>query len=89
MDTRKYNYCPNCGTQDITNDGVCFHCGDMAYLNPWISVDERLPEKDQQVLAWIDNGSSQYMSTYTWDRFWGPAWNNVVYWAPPPNPPKE
>lgn len=86
----KYNYCPNCGTQDITNDGVCFHCGDMAYLNPWISVEERLPEGDQQVIAYHSAWGVEITQWYQnrW-RYIGLGEDEPTHWIPLPNPPKE
>ena len=30
---KKYKTCPVCGTEDITNNGVCFYCGDVTSWN--------------------------------------------------------
>jgi hypothetical protein len=65
-------------------------------VQEWISVKERLPEKDIRVLVWMKDNEEGYtqMDTdrwgctmeqgYHWIR-WG---KNVTHWMPLPQPPK-
>ena len=57
----------------------------------WISVKDRLPEEDIEVLIWIKKGIGPYVTTYTrsrlhWDRK-APKWDIpyiqrlVTHWA--------
>ena len=65
-------------------------------LNGWISVEDRLPEKNQAVLGWYkDNPFAGY--TYGVVSWNGKGWvfvyaqryvTNVTHWMPLPNPPK-
>ena len=49
----------------------------------WISVEDRLPEKNVRVLAWFD--ASAHHSGVTWQRsgidfaaWWGDKWNQTM-----------
>ena len=65
-------------------------------VQEWISVKDRLPEKDVRVLVWMNDNEEGYtqMDTdrwnctmeqgYHWVR-WG---KNVTHWMPLPQPPK-
>ena len=65
-------------------------------LNEWISVKDRLPEKNHAVLGWYkDNPFAGY--TYGVVSWNGKGWvfvyaqryvTNVTHWMPMPNPPK-
>ena len=64
--------------------------------NGWISVQDRLPEKNHAVLGWYkDNPFAGY--TYGVVSWNGKGWvfvyaqryvTNVTHWMPMPNPPK-
>ena len=63
-----------------------------AYLNPWISVEERLPEDGSYILIAVPDMECSVQSFYVSERN-----NSVQYyqnigvegWMPLPNPPKE
>lgn len=60
----------------------------------WISVDERLPEDGQRVVAICENGMAGIMD-YKDDgtpfaaRIFGCYFSNITHWMPLPEPPKE
>ena len=65
-------------------------------VQEWISVKDRLPEKDVRVLVWMQDNEEYYTQIDT-DRFsctmeqgyhwirWG---KSVTHWMPLPQPPK-
>ncbi len=62
--------------------------------NKWISVAERLPEKDQRVLTW--NQIEIQAFTYAGDNKWwdSECWSyteewGITHWMPLPESPKE
>lgn len=69
--------------------------------NEWVSVEERLPEKKQDVLMLFDGGnmavgwwhdSDEYITfwcAYTDDGFYTDCDDMPVYWMPLPKPPTE
>lgn len=65
-------------------------CGDKV-PSPWISVNERLPEKGAWVLAWIKDESEPYPTVGSFDgdeREIG-VWRRwVTHWMPLPGPPE-
>ena len=71
----------------------------MRLGSPWISVDERLPEKHVEVLICTeDYGKNElgFANTAVWDGSeWIETWNlkesihYVSHWMPLPEPPKE
>lgn len=58
----------------------------------WISVDDRLPELDQDVLS-VDKSGRVYNSTWRGNHFKcvGLVWehDNVTHWMPFPEPPTQ
>jgi hypothetical protein len=67
----------------------------------WISVDERLPEKDGRYLVAMKNGDNYHISTRRFKRTDPPIWwkghsygywarhtGGVTHWMPLPEPPK-
>ena len=61
--------------------------------NEWISVKERLPEVEADILAYIGEGSF-VVCWMTHDGYWQcPAYlmdkDDVTHWMPLPEPPKE
>lgn len=62
----------------------------------WISVSERLPEDDSNVLAYLRIGEegriypANYAKGVWWDcSFNTPATKTTTHWMPLPEPPKE
>ena len=59
----------------------------------WISVKDRLPEEDKEVLAY--NGAYVFIAAYTTNptKYWytisRSAMRTVTYWMPIPEPPEE
>ena len=59
----------------------------------WISVNERLPKEQQEVLVCADSGETQETAIWTGFR-WNVTWNhqeiiNVTHWMPLPESPKD
>lgn len=48
----------------------------------WISVEDRLPKKDEEVLVYWDDG-------FEIGRYVGGEVGENIYWMPLPEPPKE
>lgn len=66
---------------------------DIAPDTKWISVKERLPEVEADILAYIGEGSF-VVCWMTHDGYWQcPAYlmdkDDVTHWQPLPEPPKE
>ena len=64
-------------------------------VQEWISVEDRLPEDNSNVIAclWIGEESRVYPAFYAhgvwWDRvFSTPTTNTTTHWQPMPQPPK-
>jgi hypothetical protein len=64
-------------------------------LNGWISVKNRLPERDLNVLAWIKCGTSEYVfiETASGDPNMCSGWKHynkdqVTHWMPLPSSPE-
>jgi hypothetical protein len=73
-----------------------FLAGYQAAAPQWISVKDRLPERDLNVLAWIKCGTSEYVfiETASGDPNMCSGWKHynkdqVTHWMPLPQPPKE
>lgn len=77
------------------------HAPTLTQPNEWVSVEERLPEKKQDVLMLFDGGnmavvwwhdSDEYITfwcAYTDDGFYTDCDDMPVYWMPLPKPPTE
>ena len=69
----------------------------QAYLNPWISVEERLPEPGSIVDIYSESSGRETNIKYWGMSIRGGEWINqdeywldyVTHWMPLPNPPKE
>lgn len=58
-------------------------------MQEWISVKDKLPEKNTSVLASTDNGIV-FQCLYAYDGWdlWEGNEVNITYWQPMPQPPK-
>ena len=61
-------------------------------MSEWISVEERLPDKNKPVIA-ADRFGEVFEATYGFGR-WTPAYDEyetaaVTHWMPLPSPPGE
>lgn len=62
----------------------------------WVSVDDRLPEKDETILVWVGTmctracvGKTPYgPAWYLIDKNCYLNWWSVTHWMPLPEPPK-
>ena len=84
-----------------TPDEAIQRIGTLTPPNEWVSVEERLPEKKQDVLMLFDGGnmavgwwhdSDEYITfwcAYTDDGFYTDCDDMPVYWMPLPKPPTE
>jgi hypothetical protein len=73
-----------------------FLAGYKAAAPQWISVKDRLPNRNTNVLAWIKCGTSEYVfiETASGDPSVCSGWKHynkdqVTHWMPLPEPPKE
>ena len=64
--------------------------------NEWVSVEERLPEKNAQVLMWSAKWNIAEAGSYYNGRFWvyseiGDAYiaDDITHWMPLPAPPEK
>lgn len=67
-------------------------CSDCIHENAcrmWISVDDRLPDKNTTVIATTDNGIV-FQCLYAYDGWdlWDGNEVNITHWQPMPQPPK-
>ena len=85
-----------CITEYITNEEVASYLvGHGVTVQEWISVDDRLPEDDSDVLAYSRNGEegriypANYAKGVWFDCiFTTPATDTTTHWMPLPQPPK-
>lgn len=61
-----------------------------AQVPKWISVKERLPERNTAVIVAVDDGHV-FQTLYAYDGWdlWEGCTCNVTHWMPLPEPPKE
>ena len=73
---------------------------DVQPVDRWISVNDRLPEEEGDVLVWIVDGKpdgihhleSEYIANWEYGNFYDGDWNvinGITHWQPLPEPPKE
>ena len=74
---------------------------DVQPVNQWISVKDRLPESEKEVLVWYrytwGDGSTSYGFGISWWYSNAKRWRDgcllkgveVLYWMPRPEPPKD
>lgn len=74
---------------------------DVQPVNQWISVKDRLPESEKEVLVWYrytwDDASTSYGFGISWWYSNSKQWRDgcllkgveVLYWQPLPEPPKD
>ena len=77
---------------EVIADGLIAH---GVTVQEWISVDDRLPEDDSDVLAYSRNGEecriypANYAKGVWFDCiFTTPATDTTTHWMPLPHPPK-
>lgn len=75
--------------------------GDLKMESKWISVEDRLPECNQDVLMYFDTGNMAvgfwhdgdeditFWRAYTDDGWFADCDTEPLYWMPLPSPPKE
>ena len=73
-----------------------YNIAELAYKNgyedgkpKWISVRERLPEPQQQIIAYDGGHIEPKVFSYT---FWSKdfcSWKSITHWMPMPDEPKE
>jgi hypothetical protein len=86
------------GTTTVMCCNICGMPDDPAWsVNQWISVEDRLPEDDEPVLAcfvgWDDMKFIRVLEYYSQEKEWE-DWNcithsNVTHWMPLPQPPQS
>ena len=74
-------------------------CGALREMrrNKWVSVNDRLPNDGQDVLAYLYNGEETRIAPFNYDKgTWYDcvmnctvAINSITHWMPLPDPPKE
>jgi len=85
------------GYQAAKEEDTCEHILDMSKMvdvNGWISVKDRLPEKNSELLLLmcVDGYELGYYERYTgygWTNVLGTDCLNVTHWMPLPEAPKE
>jgi len=60
----------------------------------WVSVEDRLPEPDTAVLAWLYNPYQKELGPWSAigshnGAYWTIGHTNVTHWMPLPSPPKQ
>ena len=68
----------------------------MSENNGWIKREDRLPNEDEHVLAWIESRYRPEYKSVTITHFYDGEFEiqaachfNVLYWQPLPQPPEE
>ena len=99
-----YHFCKNCDTEVYKGDKFCHECGSelvwrVKGKHGWISVKDRLPEKDDMYLVAVvsfNNASELSMDIGLYDtddKEWNLDWCTldyiVTHWMPLPSLPEE
>lgn len=66
-------------------------------MSEWISVEERLPPNEEEVLAFCDGAAGSFLIIGMYDEImdaWTETWSHdylysVTHWMPLPEPPRE
>lgn len=86
--------------ENALNDNKAITDTDVQPVNQWISVNDRLPEEEGDVLVWIVDGKpdgihhleSEYIANWEDGNFYDGDWNvinGITHWQPLPEPPKD
>lgn len=94
---RREDYCEeNCGKENREGYKTCKNCGmlniptaDVQPVNQWISVKERQPDKDDLYLVAVENEICVYMDIADYSNNQWHKHDEVIYWQPLPELPKE
>ena len=98
LKTKYDHFCDQCGINKdskYTENLASYLIANGVTVQEWISVDDRLPEDDSDVLACsrIGEESRIYPACYS-NGVWfdcvfnAPATDTTTHWMPIPNPPK-
>ena len=86
----QYCGCDISGMSYIENDTLADHLiANGVTIQEWISVKDKMPEKNTSVLASTDNGIV-FQCLYAYDGWdlWEGNEVNITHWMPLPQPPK-
>ena len=89
-------HCPTELCDDVVQQAQVLYNAGYRKQSEWISVEERLPEKDVRVLVWLTEGASSYTridtdrrtDTELYGERWARWFNDVTHWMPLPEPPE-
>lgn len=95
-------------TRPLTEEEKEFYADEFTYMveypvlveypqnNGWIKCEDRLPNEDEYVLAWIESRYRPEYKSVTITHFYDGEFEiqaachfNVLYWQPLPQPPEE
>ena len=79
-------------TRAIDIEVNSLRCRIAEFENPWISVEDRLPDAGQWYLCWSRNQTQIIFLDTVEPIMWlqdGDYLENVTHWMPLPTPPKE
>ena len=84
--------------QNLTQMDICQMIDEAPTVSGWVSVKDRMPEPEENVIIWAKTGCMKY-AQYHEDGSVNPwyvyednarAWTNVIsHWMPLPEPPEE
>jgi hypothetical protein len=94
------NECQKSGCRNLKT--ICDACGrtvstaTLPKAEEWISVKERLPEEDVEVISWPNWESNPSVSSAFYIPQWSEKWRcaeymtrTVTHWQPLPEPPND